>query len=255
MFIVFSGLKFIYCKIFSSPYLPPSLLHSVPIRGADIVAMATLEVVPGTPLTFEWNGMKLHIPANTLEQGTSTQIMTIQASLSGQYQLPDDTELVSGIYWVAFPQRFSRPVTMELQHCAYLEHPDQFSSLFFLTAKCNQKTLPYQFQPLPGGVFSTNTSYGAIELSHFSGMGVAMRKRKRKHYTGHIFYIPQATITTWLMHFTIVCDLELCLKVCAYSYTYCMVELSYLSSISAPGSGKVLLRQRSRAWSIFGSDF
>ena len=158
--------------------------------------------------------------------------MTIQASLSGQYQLPDDTELVSGIYWIAFPQKFSQPVTMELQHCACLEHPDQLSSLFFITAKCNQKTLPYQFQPLTGGKFSTNTSYGVIELNHFSGVGVGKRRGKRKGksggrkdkeeeneeegeqkcYTARVFYIPQAT-TTWLMHFTIVCDLELCLKV------------------------------------------
>ena len=170
------------------------------------------------PLTYEWkgHGIKLHIPADALKPGTPTLTMSIQASLSGQYQLPDDTELVSGVYWVAFPQRFSQPVTLELQHCACLEHPDQLSSLFFITAKCNQKTLPYQFQSLPGGVFSTNTLYGAIELSRFSGFGVARRKRKRKHYIGKIFYIPQATITTWLMHFTIICDLELCLKVHNY---------------------------------------
>ena len=158
--------------------------------------------------------MKLYIPADALEPGTPAQTMTIQASLSGQYQLPDDTELVSGVYWAAFPRRFSQPVTMELQHCAYLECPGQLSSLFFFTSKCNQKTLPYQCQPLTGGVFSSNTSYGAIELSHFSGVGVARRKRKRKHYTGQIFYIPQANIATWLMHFTIICDLELCVKVC-----------------------------------------
>ena len=208
----------------------------MPIRGADIVAKTTLKVVPGTPLTFEWNGMKLQIPAKALEPGTPTQTMTIQASLSGQYQLPDDTELVSGIYWLTFSQRFSRPVTMELQHCAYLEHPDQLYSLFFLTAKCNQKTLPYQFQELPGGVFSTNTSCGAIELNHFSGVGVGMKKGKGKSrggkkkdkekekeeehevekcYTARVFYIPQVA-STWLMHFTIICDLELCLRVCAY---------------------------------------
>ena len=206
-------------------FLPPyhimfTSYPSVPIRGADIVAKTTLEVVPGMPLAYEWkgHGMKLYIPADGLKPDTPTLTMTIQASLSGQYQLPDDTELVSGVYWVAFPRRFSQPVTLKLQHCACLEHPDQLSSLLFITAKCNQKTLPYLFQPLPGGVFSTNTFYGAIELSHFSGFGVARRKRKRKHYIGQIFYIPQANITTWLMHFTIICNLELCLKVHNYVY-------------------------------------
>ena len=230
-----------------------ALSLSVPIRGADIVAKTTLEVVPGTPLTYEWkgHGMKLYIPADALEPGTPAQTMTIQASLSGQYQLPDDAELVSGVYWVAFPRRFSQPVMMELQHCAYLEHPEDVSSLVFIRAKCNQKNLPYQFQPLPGGVFSTNTSYGAIELSHFSGVGVACRKRKRKHYIGQIFYIPQVTTATWLMHFTIICDLELCLKVCVVCI---LVGSSYLSPFSVSGSERFLLRKRSRGWPLLGGD-
>ena len=201
----------------------------MPIRGADIIATATLEVPPGEPFSYTWHGhgMRLHIPANALKPSASILTMSIQTSLSGQFQLPDDTELVSGVYWVAFPQRFYQPVTMEVQHCAYLEHPDQLSSLFFITARCNQETLPYQFKPLPGGVFSTHSSYGAIELSHFSGVGVVRKKGKgkgkesekkggegeKKRYSAHTYYIPQAA-TTWLMHFTIVCDLELCLKVC-----------------------------------------
>ena len=153
--------------------------------------------------------MKLYVPADALKPGTPTLTMTIQASLSGQYQLPDDTELVSGVYWLAFPRRFSQPVTLELQHC---EHPDQLSSLFFITAKCNQKTLPYQFQPLSKGSFSTESCYGAIELYQFSAFGVARRKRKRKRYIACIFYIPKA-ITTWQVHFTIILDLDLRMEV------------------------------------------
>ena len=195
------------------------------IRGADIVAKTTLEIVPGTTLAHHWkgHGLKLHIPADSLKSCVSTVTMTIQASLSGQYKLPDDTELVSGIYWVAFPQRLCRPVTMELQHCAHLEYPEDVCSLYFLTAKCNQKTLPYQFQPLPGGVFSTTSCYGAIDLCHFSGVGVGWR-RKKKHYTAQIFYIPQiSTLTTWLMHFTIFCNLKLSQKVCILHACSCML--------------------------------
>ena len=208
----------------------------MPIRGADIIAATTLEVVPGTPLTYTWDGhgLSLLIPADALKSNTPTLTMSIQASLSGHFQLPDDTELVSGVYWVAFPQRFHQPVTMKVQHCAYLEHPDQLSSLFFITARCNQETLPYQFKELPGGVFSPDSSYGTIQLDHFSGVGVGRKKGKgkgkgrgkkgeegeEKRYSAHTYYIPQAA-TTWLMHFTIVCDLELCLKVSTCMYMCC----------------------------------
>ena len=142
--------------------------------------------------------------------------MTIQASLSGQYQLPDDKELVSGVYWLAFPRKFSQPVTLELQHCADTEYPDQLSSLSFFTAKCNQKTLPYQFQPLLGGKFSTDSCYGSIELNHFSSFGIWGREKK-KCYTANVFYIPQPP-TTWLMHFTISCDLFLSFEVCMCNF-------------------------------------
>ena len=207
----------------------PLFLPSVPIRGADIIATVALQVFPGRPVTYMWHGhgLRLHIPADALKPRESPLTMIIQASLSGHFQLPDDTELVSGIYWVSFPQEFYQPATIEVQHCAYLEHPDQLSSLFFITASCNQETLPYQFKELPGGVFSPDSSYGTIQLSHFSGVGVVRKKGKgkgkgrgkkeeeaeEKRYSAHTYYIPQAA-TTWLMHFTIVCDLELCLKVC-----------------------------------------
>jgi len=37
---------------------------------------------------------------------------------------------------------------------------------------------------------------------------------EEKCYSAHTYYIPQVS-TTSLMHFTIVCDLELCLKDCS----------------------------------------
>ena len=70
-----------------------------------------------------------------------------------------------------------------------------------------------------GGVFSTDSNYGTIELSHFSGVGIGRKKEKgkgegrgrkgeegEKRYSAHTFYMCQAA-TTWLMHFMIVCDL------------------------------------------------
>jgi len=75
----------------------------VPIRGADIIGTVALQVPPGSPVTFAWHGhgLRLHIPAGALKPRASPLTMIIQASLSGHFQLPDDTELVSGIYCTA----------------------------------------------------------------------------------------------------------------------------------------------------------
>lgn len=192
------------------------LFFPVPlIRGADLVASTTLEVIPGSPLTYYWkeHGLRIHIPAGALKPEAPPQTMSIRASLSGQFQLPDDMQLVSAVYWVAFPSKLFSPVTIEIQHCASLQHSNQLSSLTFITAKCNQKILPYNFTPLAGGVFSAGSSYGTIHLTHFSGVGVA---GERKEYSLRTYYIPQRPVT-WLTHIVVISNLEIYLKVCDLS--------------------------------------
>ena len=148
---------------------------------------------------------------------------------------PDDMELVSGVYWISFPAKFlKQPITLELQHCAHLEQTEQ-THLSFVTSKCNQETLPYKFKPLPKGVFSGSSDYGTVKLDKFSGMAVAKRKKRTKRhrreqkgdandetarqsdekkYVALTYYTPaRFTQTTWEMNFTIICSLDLCLKV------------------------------------------
>ena len=210
-----------------------SLLHSVSIRGADNVGEVSLEVLPGKPVDYDWkgHGLRLHIPANALDTNTPPLTMKIQASLSGQFKLPDDMELVSGVYWISFPAKLEQPVTLELQHCAHLE-PTEQTSLTFVTSKCNQEELPYQFKLLPKGVFSASSDYAVVQIYEFSGMAVTKRiqshsrkqkgdadnesakRRGKKNYVALTYYIQaRATRTTWEMNFTVIRNLDLCLKV------------------------------------------
>ena len=150
--------------------------------------------------------------------------MTISATISGQYQFPDNTDLVSGVYWITCPHKFpeEHPVTLTLQHCASIKNPDQLNSLLFVTAKCTQKTLPYEFKELDGGIFSTENCYGSIKLHHFSGIGVG-RKRKRQQnkakeedktsYVIRTYYFSQGA-NNWLTHIVIVWNLDIHLEVC-----------------------------------------
>ena len=212
-----------------------SLLHSVSIRGADNVGEVSLKVLPGEPLDYYWkgHGLRLHIPADALDTNTPPLTMKIQASLSGQFRLPDDMELVSGVYWISFPAKLEHPVTLELQHCAHLE-PTEQTSLTFVTSKCNQKTLPYNFKPLDGGGFSSKSDYGIVQIEHFCGIAVASMvnqshsKEKEsgtddksaeqsvsKKYLALTYYQQaRPPRTTWEMHFTIISNLELRLEVC-----------------------------------------
>ena len=131
---------------------------------------------------------------------------TVRASLSGEYELPEDRVLVSGVYWLSLDppvERFAEKVTLSLQHCA----PDDDSALTFITS--TQDEPPYTFQPLPGGSFS-ESGYGTIDVQHFSPIGVIGR---RKMYAFCTYYIPLEKPNAHEVRITVTPNLKLHLKV------------------------------------------
>ena len=222
-----------------------------PIRGADIVAETTVELTPGEPLDFHWkgHGLKLYIPADALTLNTPAPepiTMTIRASINGQFLLPSDLELVSGIYWVSFSKRFSKPVTLSVQHCCNLEDADQVSSLCFVTTKCTQEELPYNFKKMTGSsAFSTESCYGTIELTHFCGVGIGRytqeviaRVRWNKRYIAQVFSITREEGSR-LIRVPVIWDLELYRKVVRNHISSSKINIHCIS-----GSGRTLFRGR-----------
>ena len=132
----------------------------------------------------EWNGLKLHIHEGSLPMDCK---IYIKVSLAGQYKIPKNSNLVSAIFWLCCePQcTFIKPITVEIQHCGTQEN---ISRLKIVRAICSQKHLPYNFKPL-GGRFDAHTSYGVVEVNHFSGYGVTEEgpASERKYYR-QLFY-------------------------------------------------------------------
>ena len=208
------------------------------LRGVDVINHTSFTYT-GRAQTFEWvdHGFKLHLPENALPPEVEECRVHVKASLSGQFQFPEDAELVSGIYWIATPHVFTKPVTVEIQHCsARTVHP---SSLTYIVAKCTQEDLPYKFNALNGGVFAPSSRYGSISLTHFSGLGIASRSPRRpsliqrlvrrhpqdesefsneKSYCARLYY-SSSGIHSWEVNFTIIWDLELHIAVSILSAT------------------------------------
>ena len=82
---------------------------------------------------------------------------------------------------------FIKPITVEIQHCSTKQ---DLSKLKIVRAYCNQKSLPYKFKRLNEGKFDAHTSYGVIEVTHFSGFGVAEENpdSDRMYYNQLIYY-------------------------------------------------------------------
>ena len=155
---------------------------------------------------FEWKGLKLHIPKKSLPAGMKEARVNIQTSPRGQFQLPEDSYLLSSIFWISSPCKFTKPVTLEIEHCAFREDETTISDLSFVSAKCSQKDLPYRFKKVDGGVFSTHSSYGSIQLNHFSGYGVTGRKETPRLYCVHLYYTKKQKCE-WRVYIVITRDL------------------------------------------------
>ena len=166
--------------------------------------------------TFHWAdyGLKLHVPQGALPAGLEECRLFIKVGLSGQFVLPQNTSLVSAVYWLdSEPQcKFLLPLSLEMQHCAM---SSQTSRLSFALARCSQKTLPYTFEILDGGEFSSLSDYGCIQLQHFSLITLLKRKilgRDNVRYRARLYYIKREENLRDI-HFVIIKDLKAHLKV------------------------------------------
>ena len=216
---------FIQCSTFFLLYLP---LHLGYLRGVEVIDHITFTYT-GKAQSFEWlnHGFKMHFQENALPPEVDECRVHIKASLSGQFNFPRDAELVSGLYWLSSRHVFTRPVTVEIQHCAQ-EDAQQQSRLTYIVARCSQEELPYQFKTLEGGVFSPSSRYGTISLTHFSGLAIASQplprqslmqrlSRKVRHthektYCAKLYY-SSSSVHSWQVYFVIMWDLELHISV------------------------------------------
>ena len=149
---------------------------------------------------FSWDeyGLSLHIPENSLPNNLQQCSIHIKATIMGDYQLPQDTHLVSAVYWIeCVPKcRFSQPLTLEIQHCGTQ------GELYFI--KDDSKDHNEMFAIIDGGVFPLNSSYGFIELNEFCRTGVGKKKgSKEREYCASVYYQHKGTVVCNI-HFVIM---------------------------------------------------
>ena len=178
------------------------------LPGVEVVGHTSV-VVTNSGQSFYWSGygFKLHSPPGSLPSGVDQCVLHIYASLAGQYQLPDNVVLVSAVFWVRCdpPCRFKQKLKIELQHCAKMTSS---TKLTFVRAVCSQESLPYTFKKLEHGSFSEQSSYGLVELDHFSGLGTAgPGEDVERLYTASLYYLGLEAHCREI-HFVVNCDTE-----------------------------------------------
>ena len=180
------------------------------IRGVEVIAETDF-VVPTKGGFFEWMGygLRLSVSEDSLPAGTEECRVNIKASLSGPFQLPKDSDLLSPVFWISAPCKFRKPVTLDIQHCA---SRDAASDLKFISAKRSQN-LPYSFRQLDGGVFTTDSSYGSIKLNHFCAEAVTGTGSTPRSYCAQIYTIKKK-LSDWRVFFIITLNYDILRSVC-----------------------------------------
>ena len=184
------------------------------IRGVEMIKETEISFLDQGG-TFEWRGygLRLHVPKGSLPHGMEECRINIKASFSGQFQLPEGSDLLSPVFWITGTCKFTKPVTLELQHCALTEDEAALSHLSFVSANCSQRDLPYRFRQLDWGVFTKHSSYGSIQLNRYSGIGIMGRKRTSRSYCAHLYYTVKK-VYEWRFYFVITQDLDAKNTVC-----------------------------------------
>ena len=191
------------------------------IAQCEITDLKTLEIVSGKSLSCHWKGfgLKLEAPSNALDCGVPSQTLNLLKCNIDQFKVPENMELVSGIYLLEFKGEFAHPITIGIQHCISFDQPSQFSSLSFVSMKRpTQEAMVYQLQSFPGGVFPQDSCYGSIQLSQSLFIAVVTAGSATKSYRALNYYVPKTT-NTWHMDIIFMFDLEISTEVCLLSST------------------------------------
>ena len=178
-----------------------------------VSGQTVLEVVGNKSQKLEWPGygFYLEVPDGALPPEVTASV-AVKVTLAGQFQLPQNSQLISAIYWISASEVFLKEVAVNIQHCAVIRTEEECSKFRFIITKCSQEELPYRFREQEG-VFNSHTQYATVKLKQFSGIGVKAPKGTEQVYVALKFYrqIPNTVNVDFI--FTIVHNLAPKLKV------------------------------------------
>ena len=174
-----------------------------------------LEILGNKQQKLSWEGYGFHV---TVPEGAVaidiTVHLAVKAILSGQFELPDNTCLVSAIYWVSASEIFQEEVSIHLNHCAIIGSEEEASNYKFILGKCSQKVLPYTFK-IKEGTFLPHSQLGTISVKQFSFFAAIFQGlgKPQLKYISH-YYLKEVEPTKWEAMFLVTIDLPPQVEVC-----------------------------------------
>ena len=177
------------------------------MQGVEVCGKTLLEVTGNKQQKVSWasHGFHLTIPKGAVPSGVTVSV-AVKAILAGQFELPEDAQLVSAIYWVSASEMFLKKVSVHLQHCARITSEEETSNYKMIVGKCSQESLPYTFQ-IRDGIFSPESQLATISVKRFSFFAAIRRwlwGSSKSHYMSHCYLrCHPDRPTSWMLRFMI----------------------------------------------------
>ena len=139
--------------------------------------------------------IKLLVHEGSLPTDVEQCTINIKASLTGEYEFPENCYLISTVFWFRCETvcKFTKPITVEIQHCAKTRN-NIVSKLNFVRAVCSQKQLPYTFKPKLGGNFEREGCQ-IIDLNNFSAVTITQKDSDERDYCSIVFHCLEKVIS------------------------------------------------------------
>ena len=108
-------------------------------------------------------GFVLHVPKGAVSSSDCTvQVKSFVVSQSTpKFTFPEGSELASGVYHITASRELSKPVSLEIQHCAIIKDDTQID----IVIADSTTGPPYRFKPYTGGRVRVFESYIEVELA------------------------------------------------------------------------------------------
>ena len=160
------------------------------------------------PQKLDWSdyGFNIEVPKGALPTGVTASIV-IRVILKGHFELPENTKLVSALYWISCSKVFSEYVAVNIQHCAIISTEEECKKFGFIIAKCSQENLPYTFTKRVG-LFNLHTQYATVKLKRFSIVGISGSMDARTSYLAMKYYRQINNKPRIEYSFVLVCNTE-----------------------------------------------
>ena len=195
----------------------------IELQGVEICGETVFEVLADVlPQKLVWSGFGFYIevPAGAFPPGVTASV-AVRAIMRGQFSFPENSELVSAIYWISCSEDLLKHAAVNIQHCAVISSEEEATKFKFVVAKCSQEP-PYMFIERDG-VFNAHTQYATIMRNRFSFLAlIGYGGNVNKQYTTLKFYNPvRNSLFDANFRFVVLADLKATITKVYYSLHAC----------------------------------